>query len=91
LFLGGLLPRPLPEGFPVVLGPFGGVEVPFLEAPPDLPEPFDAALLLAADWALAANDPLGTLPQLTLAVADWIRDAAVLDICFGIISSLVYY
>lgn len=24
-FLGGLLPRPPPDGFPVLLGPFGGV------------------------------------------------------------------
>ena len=28
-FLGGLLPRPPPEGFPVVLGPFGGLPPPF--------------------------------------------------------------
>ena len=27
LLLGGLLPLPPPEGFPVVLGPFGGREV----------------------------------------------------------------
>lgn len=25
LFFGGLLPRPLPDGLPVLLGPFGGV------------------------------------------------------------------
>ena len=32
---GGLLPRPPPDGFPVLLGAFGGL--PFRRPPPDLP------------------------------------------------------
>lgn len=55
-----MLPRPPPDGLPVVLGPFGGVA--------------------AADWALAAKDPLGTAPPFALAVADCMRDAAAFDI-----------
>lgn len=37
---------------------------------------------LAADCALAANDPLGTTPPFDFAVADWIRAAAAFDIEF---------
>jgi len=51
----GLLPLPGPDGFPVLLGPFGGgVE----------PE------LLALDCALAANDPFDTEPPFDFALAD---------------------
>jgi hypothetical protein len=37
---GGLFPRPLPEGFPVVLGPLGGL------LPPPLPPLFELPLLI---------------------------------------------
>jgi predicted Abi (CAAX) family protease len=52
--LGALLPRLFPDGSPVLLGPFGGVEFG----------------LLALDCALAANDPFGTAPPFDFAVAD---------------------
>lgn len=57
-FLGGLFPRPSPEGFPVVLGPFGGLgaalppllpPLPLLPAPL-LPLPPPLPLLIAASW-----------------------------------------
>ena len=52
---GGLLPRSGPDGLPVLLGPLGGgVE----------PE------LLAADCALAANEPFETVPPFDFALAD---------------------
>jgi hypothetical protein len=63
----GLLPRPGPDGFPVLLGPFGGGVVPDL---------------LALDCALAANDPFATVPPFDFALADWIRAAAAFDIEF---------
>lgn len=56
-FAGGLLPRPPPDGFPVLLGPFGGAGR-------------EAAFLAATLLAFAANEPLGTAPPFVLAVAD---------------------
>lgn len=71
-----MLPRPPPEGLPVVLGPLGG------RVEPDL---------LAADCALAAKEPFGTTPPFDFAVADWIRAASVFDIRLGIIFSYVEF
>lgn len=68
------MPRPPPEGSPVVLGPLGG------RVEPDW---------LAADCALAAKEPFGTTPPFDLAVADWIRAAAAFDIDLDIEVSIV--
>src|SRR3954471_16272957 len=38
-YFGGLFPLPPPEGFPVVLGPFGGAPPPFAPPPPPFPPP----------------------------------------------------